>query len=58
MTPTYYSEISEGAILLHQQILAAARTHFETKPLYKDAHLYHDYAMECNQHLLLVLHNK
>ena len=35
----YYSEISEGAILVHQQILAAAKNNPEIKSLYKGCQL-------------------
>ncbi|MBZ9631625.1 hypothetical protein LB465_12615 [Salegentibacter sp. LM13S] len=39
MKPTYYSEISEGAILLHQQIHAAAEDNPDIKSLYKGCQL-------------------
>ncbi|TRO66965.1 hypothetical protein [Christiangramia sabulilitoris] len=39
MKPTNYSEISEGANLLHQQILAAGRENPEIKALYKGCQL-------------------
>src|SRR5690606_2941431 len=39
MTPTYYSEISDGATIVHQQILAAAKIDSEITPLYKGCQL-------------------
>lgn len=39
MNPTYYSEVSEGANLLHQQILAVAKEIPEIKSLYKGCQL-------------------
>ena len=39
MKPTYYSEVSEGANLVHQQILAAARKNPEIRTLYKGCQL-------------------
>lgn len=39
MTPTYFSEISEGATIVHQQILAAAKDYPEINSLYKGCQL-------------------
>lgn len=39
MKPTYYSEISEGATIVHQQILEAAKTRPEIKSLHKGCQL-------------------
>ncbi|MDT0688759.1 hypothetical protein RM549_03130 [Salegentibacter sp. F188] len=39
MKPTFYSEVSEGAYHLHQQILAAAGKHPEITTLYKGCQL-------------------
>ena len=39
MKPTYYSEISKGALLVHQQILAAAKDNPEINSLYKGCQL-------------------
>ena len=39
MKPTYYSEISEGATIVHQQILAATQENPEIKSLYKGCQL-------------------
>lgn len=39
MTPTYYSEVSEGANIVHQQILKAAKTNLEIRSLYKGCQL-------------------
>ena len=39
MKPTYYSEISEGAIMVHHQILSLAEDHPEIHSLYKGCQL-------------------
>ena len=39
MTPTYYSEISEGAAIVHKQILLASRKNPEIESLYKGCQL-------------------
>ena len=39
MKPTFYSELSEGANILHQQILAAAGKNSEIRTLYKGCQL-------------------
>ena len=39
MKPTFYSELSEGANILHQQILAASGKNSEIRTLYKGCQL-------------------
>lgn len=46
MTPTYYSEISEEAFLMHQQILAAAKNNPEITSLYKGCQLLYSPLLE------------
>ena len=53
MTPTYYSEISEGANIVHQQILAAAKDNSEIKSLYRGCQLLFSPLLECPKILLI-----
>lgn len=53
MKPTYYSELSGGAILLHQQILEAARTNPEIDTLYKGCQLLYSPLIQ-NPKILLI----
>ena len=53
MKPTYYSEISEGALLVYQQILTAARENPEIKSLYRDCQLLFSPLLEKSELLLI-----
>jgi hypothetical protein len=53
MKPTYYSEISEGAMLLHEQILACASVSPEIQSLYKGCQLLFSPFMERLKILLI-----
>ena len=53
MTPTYYSEISDGATIVHQLILAAAKNDPEITSLYKGCQLLFSPLLDCPKILLI-----